>query len=85
MTDNHNGVVTNLDTLQYEVTGNQHPASWAAPPKKIAEGLTLYWETESQASKRKGMGNEAGKGVQMLRKMAWPHLLTDTFVKVACP
>ena len=53
--------------------------------KKIAEGLTLYWETESQASKRKGMGNEAGKGVQMLRKMAWPHLLADTFVKVACP
>ena len=55
------------------------------PKKKIAEGLTLYWETESQASKRKGMGNEAGKGVQMLRKMAWPHLLADTFVKVACP
>lgn len=28
------------------------------------------------------MGNEAGKGVQTLRKMARPDLLADTFVKV---
>ena len=30
--------------------------------KKIVEGVTLYWETESQRSKREGMGNEAGRG-----------------------
>lgn len=43
-------------------SGNQDPASWEAPPKKIVEGVTLYWETESQRSKREGMGNEAGRG-----------------------
>ena len=64
------------------MSGNHDPASWAAPPKKIAEGLTFYWETESQRRKRKGMGNEAGKGVQTLRKMARPDLLAATFVKV---